>query len=298
MQTRRYVAATALSLLTLAVLVPSATAGEPRALPSDGPVPAPVAAIDPSTDLLDAQIVTITASGFLPQETVVVEECPAGTSDPTQGCDNLATAVSDTDGNISASYRLDAIVDLVRPDSGAAGTAGETVVDCRVAACELWFVAIDDSSRETAVALAFDPDGPLRPEMTLTVTPHDDLVDGQAVRLHGTGFSPDGPVEVIQCAFYGHVGGGCDADTAVDLTANHDGEFDVTFVVRVSMHASFPEGDYDCRERIGCIMAATDLLATPINGGRGLMLADLTFTPAPAPPVVADPIPVAPRFTG
>lgn len=79
--------------------------------------------------------------------------------------------------------------------------------DCRIGACSLAvqpedFTTLDsrgELSEAALVPIAFDPAGGLRPPPTLTVTADAGLLDGDAVRLQGSGFDPGRGITVAQC---------------------------------------------------------------------------------------------------
>lgn len=134
--------------------------------------------------------------------------------------------------------------------------------------------------------------------MALTVTPRDHLVDGQVVDVGISGFTPDGPVDVVECSLSSDLSGsGCAADAVQSLTTDSFGALDTTYAVALRFDSA--DGPVDCR-REDCILVAVDR-SVPIDFGRGYLFELLDFTDAVAPPDPPDPAPptlIAPRFTG
>ena len=258
-----------------------------------GPLaPPPTVAVDPSTDLVDRQVVHVTASGFRPDESVVLGQCPTGTTDLTESCGGqVEFATADAGGDVSADL-------VVRARFRAYLGTGSTEIDCRVTACEVAVAASDDYDRFGAAPVTFDPNAPLRPDMDVEVTPHTDLVDGQVVQLHGVGYTPDGPVDVVECSISSDLdGGGCELERALHLTADADGEVDTTYAVNDRLDTA--SGTVDCLRSNQCILVAVDR-SVPIDLGEGYRFVTLYFAgaDAPSPSDPADPTSVTPAFTG
>ena len=130
--------------------------------------------------------------------------------------------------------------------------------------------------------------------MVISVTPHTELVDGQVLDVHAEGYTPDGPVDVVQCSLSSDLTGSrCDLDRNQQLTADGDGEVDTTYAVYESFTAT--GGEVNCL-RENCILVAVDR-SVPIDFGRGYTFEYLEFA---RDDVVdpADPTPITPQFTG
>lgn len=255
-----------------------------------GPLePSPTVAIQPSTDLLDEQMVTVTGTGLRPGEYASLLECPAGATELDEGCRGDDDAVADANGQFSVRYFVEAQL----------GTT-----DCRVAACELVLVAGDD--RIGRVPLDFDPAGPLRADLSLAVTPHTGLFDRQAITVDAGGYTPNGPVEVVACQFTVDFDRDeCDLDNALTLTASADGSIETTFTVAQILATAI--GPIDCTQSF-CVLAVADQSVPPVPR-HGLMMETLEFgaddDPAGEPPVdpndpsaPAVPTSAQPAFTG
>lgn len=253
----------------------------PLAFRPDAPLlPPPTIAASPATDLVDGTIVHVTGAGFGASQNVEVLQCTAGALDRT-GCDQTGFTVSaDTSGAINADLDVAALIE-----------GFGTPVDCRSAACEL--VASRgsftfDARRVARAALAFRPDGPLRPPPVVTVTPATALVDGQSVQVEGTGFRPSTFVSFVQCTPTGDVFERCgfgDAFTRADSTGAASAS--------VTVHSLVARGGAitDCRVAPGCSLGALgfqDLLAeVPLefdrSGPAPVLPTVAVATPAPLP---------------
>ncbi|MCB1014538.1 MAG: hypothetical protein KDB10_05410 [Acidimicrobiales bacterium] len=254
--------------------------------------PPPTVAVDPANDLVDGQVVRVTGSGFRADELVLLGQCADDDTDLT-ACANQFSVAAAADGTIDEPFQVAA--DLTYFDPGAAPSVPPAIVDrdCRIEGCDLVAVALDGFDRAGRVPLSFDPDAPLRPDMTITVTPDGGLVDGQVVEVAATGMTPRGPVDVVECSITSDLdGNGCELDRAQHLVAGDDGSLGTTYAVNDRLDTA--SGPVDCRTG-GCILVAVDR-SVPIAFGRGYVFATLSFGDPFAP--VADPRPVPPAFTG
>lgn len=266
----------------------------------DGPLePPPTLTVDPATDLVDGQVVQVTGSDARPDEYLLLAQCPAGATELYEQCQNFSEIHAESDGTFAQAYP---VVAVLQPSYYLEGKREDVLppdpVDCRVEACELLVAADDQLDRAGRVSLSFDPDAPLRPDMTISVVPNQDLVDGQVVEVHATGMTPDGPVDVIECSLSSDLdGSGCELDRVQHLTADADGEVATTYAVNDRLDT--PSGPVDCRNYGSCILVAVDR-SVPIDFGRGYVFSYLDFAgdDVPPPSVPADPVAVAPAFTG
>ena len=243
----------------------------------NGPLlPPPTISVTPSTDLIDRQSVHVTGSGFRPLRTVQVGQCIGGTTDFYQ-----CRPTSYEPPTVAADGTLDttlAVRTILQPYDG-------TTVDCRSAAgaCEVQVGPLNQGDPPLRQALSFDPDAPLAPPPTLTVTPSTDLVNGQHVVVDGAGFSPESPVGLSECASTSSIGT-CALGTSVE--AAEDG----TFSVGIDLHNRLWAGQVlDCRDpAVTCSMQAYSYFEPD-----GSATTDLSFDPEgpnlPPPVLAADP---------
>ena len=148
--------------------------------------------VTPSSGLLDAQVVTVSGSGFAPNGTAYVSMCLPGATDAFD-CDSrqYPSVPIDAAGSFTVQYR---VIRFVR----AAFDTTTPPTDCAVAACTIGaadFLTGTGTVVYTPVDFADVPRVP--PEVTLT--PDTGLVDGQTVRVEGTGFRPGETVALRQC---------------------------------------------------------------------------------------------------
>jgi hypothetical protein len=248
-------------------------------------------------DLVDGQVIQVTGGGFQADEDVSLAQCQAGATELYSECNNLFTTSAAGDGTIDSPYQVEAAFEIYTFEAGTEGKVRETV-DCRTEPCELIAAASADLDRLGATPLEFDPDAPLRPDMEVTVTPNQDLVDGQTVAVSAVGYTPDGPVTVVECSLVSNLeGDGCELDRAQELTADADGSVTTTYAVNDLLDTE--SGDVDCISGGSCILVVVDR-SVPIAFGRGYRFQYLHFAgyypPGGGGP--ADPTSVQPAFTG
>ncbi|MEM7143128.1 MAG: neocarzinostatin apoprotein domain-containing protein [Actinomycetota bacterium] len=122
--------------------------------------------------------------------------------------------------------------------------------------------AIDDGDTETDLDAAGQYDGLDSVRLPLEVTPDSDLVDGQSVRVRGTGFTPGASVALIQCAGIngenGQAGeggvGNCDLSNYVLGGVDQQGFVDMQLTVH--RYIATGDGEIDCAlATVQCAMA-------------------------------------------
>jgi acetyl esterase/lipase len=253
----------------------------PLGFDPDGPLaPPPTLTVSPSDGLVDGQTVALSGAGVL-EDWVEVLQCTAAPSG-WQDCDQDTFGFAEVSGGtFELSQRVFAVI----------GTGAGTV-DCRVAGrCALVATTGSFAPGDTAtVPLTFDPDAPLLPPPTLTVTPSTDLLDGEIVQVEGSGFvrlREGSPVQLYQCA-PGPTSDRCRPVTDEYLPVDGDGGFalDVTVTARVPV----PGGQHDCRTGADpCVLVATG--SSPDSPGAGV--SELSFDPdgplLPDPVIAVDP---------
>ncbi len=247
----------------------------------DGPLtPPPTLTVTPDEGLTDGQTVTVVGTGFLPGTTMFFAQCRTGQV-TVDGC-VVHQTYAEIDGAGAFSAELPLVATFFHPD----GT-----VDCRAEACGL-AVATFFGGVPARGTTAFDPDGPLAPPPTLTVTPDEGLTDGQTVTVTGTGFTDGGTVVVLECGDLGQVLDDCAVFAAAPPIATPT---DGTFEVSVTVHRRFDRfsaGDHDC-DLDPCVIRAFSL-----EDGRELDAA-IAFAPeATDGPTPAAPVAVTPAFAG
>ena len=269
----------------------------PLSFAPNAPVPPPPSLrVTPARNLRDQQVVSITGTGFLPGP-VPVSECER-TNDPfSYRCGGVGLAAADADGRLTGAFALTRFV----------GDGFGPPVDCAAAVGRCVLVAGEEESFDPPVraALAFDPAGPVPTPATVTLTPRVNLGDGQTVALHGSGFTPQQPVLLLECRTDAESMGECDLSAFAPVLADVAG--DLTADVTVHAHPRLFFGSVDCAAaRRTCMIVALDLAdparstKTPISflvpdlEVRSTRLTEGTggVTPAPVTVALSNPAPV------
>jgi acetyl esterase/lipase len=236
----------------------------PLAFDADaGLLPPPVAAVAPSHDLVDGQVVTVDGDGFRPQGPVQVLQCAPGAAafdSCRQGTSRFL--IADEQGGFSTPLTLFAVVST--PAGG---------IDCRTTAQPCLVIATQggfSAPPAARVDVQFAPDAPLLPPPGVEVTPATDIEDGSIVTVRGNGFSPDVGVEVRLCEA-ADAERRCDDEGALYPIADASGTFEVSVFV-VAVFETFEREAVDCRQPPGCEIAVVDLardrlVRVPVNFG-------------------------------
>ena len=251
----------------------SLDASAPLAFDASVPPPAlPRVAADPLTNLPSRATVTVYGSGFRAGESVYAEQCISSVDFGT--CGGFAQATADSFGDVSFT------VPVRRTATSFDGTPADCVdpaVTCQIT------VNGERSYERFDFTLSFDPNAPVPPAPTLTVTPNTGLGYRQSVAVHGTGFSPGSPVEVLQCTS-GSLDENC-AGGGSEATTDDAGSFDATVVVRRILGSPFGSP-------LDCAATKCTLVAAEFGGFGGFgdsASVNLGFDPnsvAPPPPVL------------
>jgi acetyl esterase/lipase len=241
-------ASVAVALGSVALTAPGGLAAE---VGGGTQVAAPTITIEPASDLVDGQRVDVQGSGLPAGDFVMLAQCASNASSVEEGC---RSSFGETDGNGDLSTQA-----VMRTFVGA-----NREVDCRdPGACVLVAAVYDQTEnryREVArVGLSFDPDGPLVPPPTVTVTPDEGLADGQPVTVTGSGALSDG-VDVVQCTAQPTGASDCDRDTTGFATVLQGG-FELTHQV-FAVITTESTGRVDCREAERCTLVVASQLDT------------------------------------
>jgi Neocarzinostatin family len=201
---------------------------------SDGDPP-PRIEVDRTVGLLDGQELLVTGTGFVPDEFAYLTQCPIGGSNGIGSCygDNQVGAIQvDGQGNFAITVPALRVVQ---------GSGGE--VDCFTSAYRCLLI-VQAARTANTVPLLYDGSIPVPREIEFTVSPNEDLTDGQLVSVELFDLPVEGSVTIAQCVDQGPVGESCAG--AVDATVvGGDAVADVT-VVRFITNAD--GGDVDCAD--------------------------------------------------
>jgi LPXTG-motif cell wall-anchored protein len=253
---------------------PAKSAVVPLGFDPDTEVKVGTITVEPDTDLVDGQTVSVTGSGFPPDRGVSFYVCATGPSE--ESCEFTPSfAFVDESGAFTASdVRVWA---TIRTETGE--------IDCRAVAEGCTLVASagsPSSSRAGRAVLHFDPEAPLLPGPAITVEPSSGLPDDTSATVSGEHFTPDGFVSVAVCAS-GDISR-CDPQSEASPTPDAAGTFSLEISVAVEFN-SWEDERVDCRAAPGCAVVAYDY-----ERGRQAQ-APLTFAaPVPATRRYIDPV--------
>lgn len=227
------------------------------ASPADAP---PVLAVDRTIGLTDGAEVVVATAGFRSGE-IRLGVCEVGT-------DRCAPVWPDAPlaPDTFATVELPRV--LTDPATGSSLDCAAELGRCELRGLDL----LGDDLRVRPVQLFFDPGAPVRPGIEMTVTPTEQLTDGQEIVVRITGYRPGERVQrPIQCALVPE-GGACDLPGRPTLTpADDDGVLE--YRLRVATTVATSAGEVSCGERI-CVVRGQAADAD----GTGL-LRPITFAP-------------------
>ena len=228
--------------------------------------PAPVVVVAPSTNLGWRQVVGVFGLGFTPGP-ISVQQC--GTF--VEGQDSFLSCPRSTELMVNADGVLlaGAVVRRMLDFGGGPGSPG---VDCATSTtpCTLQ-IGNGDPDETASIPLGFDPNSQPPPPPVLTMTPSAHLVDGQAVTVHGSGFTPGATVGMAPCVSgVTAIADTCDLGRAFSAVADDTGAFTTSQVAAGVLGTA--RGLVECTLAPGtCVLAAanaadlTEFASTPFG---------------------------------
>jgi len=203
--------------------------------------PTPSLTIDPASGLADGQLVRVLGSGFTPNSSITIVECRSDATTVHFGCPSTSvrTATADSLGAFSTTTRIVRTLDHADSpiDRPRVTDCGDFAGRCVLWASDLSVDAIDVLN--TAIApLEFDPNAaPIEP--SISVSPANELTDGQTVHVVAGGFPPAVDLFVTVCQNvpfprFSFQPVPCDNGRALRSTSDDQGRIDVDFVVHPS----------------------------------------------------------------
>jgi hypothetical protein len=236
----------------------------------------PTMHVSSSIGLSNNQKISITGSGFTPNESslVAVE------------CDGLTTTAANCDVSSPVPLTVNASGD-VAPTSFTVSTGPVGTGTCGTSATDsTCLVAIGEIATGTLVTVASISfaSGP-----GVSVSPSTGLTYGQAVTLTGSNFKPGDSLYAVECLITATTAFECDQETAVPITASASGTLpSTTFTVRTgniyrSDSCGTSPSDYEA-----CVIE----VATVTGGDKAFATIDFAV-----PAVAASPPPTATRVT-
>src|SRR4029079_18554874 len=135
-------------------------------------------------------LVSITGTGFVPNQLVEIRQCRVGGDDSSCGVFAQADALADGTGAIALDFEIRRGMRI----------ATNEFVDCLDApGCELVSSSFTDPFLVGHTPLAFDASVPVPPPPDVTATPSAGLADHQIITITATGFAPHDDVIVGEC---------------------------------------------------------------------------------------------------
>ena len=266
-------------------------AGGPSLASAGPPPPGPSISVDPSVDLLDGQIVTVTGTGFESGQYLEIFQCRAGAIDEFD-CypGNAFSFDADLSGNFVFDLQVDA---FIFTQAGASDP-----IDCRTApgACVIGVGNILEAADAVSEPISFDPDATLRPPVALTVDPSAGLVDGQTVQVSGANLTSREEAFAFLCSAADPVGSACAFDDLARGVPAADG----TIVLPLVVSRTFvtPQGQsVDCTAADACVVTLSWGFSFLPDRSASAPIAFAAETPPPATPP-AQPVAAQPTFTG
>jgi hypothetical protein len=240
--------------------------------PDVPPPPPPTLRLDPDTDLVHNDVVTVTGAGFVPGDFVELYECieADGSASLLGSCSysGNGSQIADDEGRFTTTFTVKRVF----------GNPGGPLFDCvGDGECALYAQSLSDPLAFTEHELHFDADVPLPPSPVLTVTPSTDLPWRADAHVSGSGFAPNTTHNVVQCTksstFFSFQ---CRFGPVVE--SDDQGNLEADLPLRRFLDGFGPE-PFDCAPD-RCV-AAVYSYDDPISLG----FAGLTFDPdAPRPP--------------
>ncbi len=213
------------------------------------------------------------------------------------GCDPNSYSQADVDdsGNLTGTAQVAAVF---------RSFTGEDI-DCRTAVnkCSLYLFGSGDPLTSASATLDFDPNGPLAPPPTITVTPTTDLVDGQELHVVGDGFPPNAVISLHQCLADKTGLDGCDTDLFGIVVSDSQGHIDMTTTAKQVIGLGTDGDPYSQTFDCGSAPNACRLLFEdykPVSAWPSVTLSYATAATPPAAPPATPPtqVVVQPQFTG
>ena len=264
---------------------PDATAPEADATTTTAVAPTPSGAapaasgptvtldLPPGAEVVDGQALGITVAGFDNLEYLEALQCAAGTEPTFQRCQYESVDYEVVDGAAHLTIRLDALLSV-----GGYDETPHRVVDCRATPCEVqvqYWPSGGGPSTSLAVPLPFDPDGPLAPPPTATLSPAAPYGHGQVVTVRASGLVWDTNAAVVQCVAGTTDLLGCDPSSDAYIWLGDGVSGQVTTRLYAIIDTS--GGPVDCRAAGACELVV--LQSNSVDPAKSARL-PLTFDPA------------------
>ena len=215
--------------------------------------PAPVVVVVPNTNLGWRQVVGVLGTGLTPGP-ISVQQCGTLVQDEYSytSCGRYAQATVNADGVVLTGADVRRMLDF-------GFGPGSQQLDCATSAtpCTLQ-VGNGDPDESGTVPLGFDPNSQAPPPPVLTMTPSAHLIDGQAVSVHGSGFTPGATIGMAPCkSGVTAIADDCDLGRAFSAVADDAGAFSTTHSAAGVIWTA--RGAVECTTAPGtCVLAAAN----------------------------------------
>lgn len=253
----------------------------------DPGVALPSMTVDPSTGLPFRGTVTVRGRHLVPNTTYDAVECATGLGQ--SACGTTARGTSDGSGKLDLGVSV-----RRRLTSFTVNELGITYFryDCTAAGitCSVRLVPTAGGIALTA-PITFDPNAPIPPPPSMTVTPSRDLGVRQSVSVSGSGFLPDSPVTLSQCESRLSPLGIQTCVGTVQARSDASGRLATTMTVRKVITTGILSGT-DCSTAVGtCVLRATTggFAADATETAQVNLGFDPAALPPPSPPVTVTP---------
>jgi lysophospholipase L1-like esterase len=255
----------------VAACSPPQSAGSGAPVADASPPCSPTLSATPHSGLRDGQTITVTGSGFAPNESVPIIECQTGATDQGQCSGEIfGFADADSTGAFTVELQVIRLIDVI--NSGA-------VVDCaRRGGCVLSALDSQENTVVTSTSISFKK----VPLPMISVTPSTGLDDGQTVTVSGSHFDAGGQVTFAECPAGANEFFECDFDVEQTATASASGTFSVPYpVARILTNTEGGPGggSVDCAVQ-GCELAALSNFTEAVTASVPLAF-DPTVPPLP-----------------
>ena len=233
---------------------------------------------EPAVGLEDGSVVTMTGSGFEPQESVAIVQCAIEAGRPARGgqaagvdgCDTSTVVYVNADGEGVASGSFEVSTIITTPVTG--------ITECSTGPdrCIVAMAAVSDYDRSGGSGLTFGPAPEPDPAVPqLVVDPSTGLADAQVVHVVATGLPASTPIELEVCSLDPSAcwSTGRSEEPTVELVT--DAEGGLAADVPVWRYLPGPEP----RTYVDCAVSACDLVLTTGTPSADPPPARLIFEP-------------------
>jgi hypothetical protein len=228
------------------------------------PVDCPMLTVQPSTNLIDLQLVNLRGRDFSALTSIATIQCAANASSQND-CDlsTLFIISASSTGTFSQKRYVRRII------SPAAGT-----LDCASApkVCIMAAANLSNYLEASSVALTFNPNVPPQTP-TVFAVPATGLKDHQVIKVTGAGMIPNNGIQIAECAAGTPSYTTCEYSTAIFVQTGPSGKFSALWPVQRILFLQ--TGTLDC----GSTLGACVVFAGNFYGSLEQATAPLAFNP-------------------